>query len=99
MADWPEEARVAAIKAIDATGVLVTAPMAMRLATDILDAVTPLLAGAWGAFECEPLRTDDIERLRGIEAMGRIIAYVESLPCNSGMLCGRCAALGREPHA
>lgn len=46
MTDWPEEARVAAVKAIDATGVLVTAPMAMRLATDILDAVAPILAGA-----------------------------------------------------
>ena len=46
MTDWPEEARVAAVKAIDATGVLVTAPMAMRLATDILDAVAPILAEA-----------------------------------------------------
>lgn len=44
---WPEGARVAAIKAIDArTGpcLQITVPMAMCLATDILDAVALLIA-------------------------------------------------------
>jgi hypothetical protein len=49
MSDWPEEARVAAITAIDArTGphLQITAPLAMYVATDILNATAPLIRAA-----------------------------------------------------
>ena len=46
-----------------------------------------------------PRDGDEAEVALLIAAVGRITAYVESLPCNAGSPCGRCAALGREPHA
>lgn len=46
---WPEEARIAAIEAIDRRAgphLQVTVPLTMYLATDILDAVAPLIRAA-----------------------------------------------------
>jgi hypothetical protein len=50
--DWPEEARIAAIIAIDGRAgphLQITAPLAMYVATDILDAVAPILRGYYAA--------------------------------------------------
>jgi len=47
--DWPEEARAAAVKAIDArisASTRVSAPCSADLATDILNAVAPLIRAA-----------------------------------------------------
>ena len=49
MYDWPRDARDAVIAAIDArtgAGLQVTAPVAVCLATDILNAVVPLIRAA-----------------------------------------------------
>ncbi len=50
--DWPEEARVAAIEVIDRRSASpylhITVPMALYLATDILDAVAPIIRAAAG---------------------------------------------------
>jgi hypothetical protein len=73
---WPEEARIAAIKAIDRrTGphLQITIPVTMYLATDILDAVAPLIRAA------------ERERLRALadggEGRGRLVreTWVETI--------------------
>jgi hypothetical protein len=73
---WPEKARVAAVEAIDRrTGphLQITVPVAMYLATDILDAVAPLIRAA------------ERERLRALAAdsggRGRLVreTWVETV--------------------
>lgn len=74
--DWPEEARIAATRAIDRRAgphLQITIPVTMYLATDILDAVAPLIRAA------------ERERLRALaatrEGRGRLVreTWVETV--------------------
>jgi hypothetical protein len=64
--DWPEEARIAAIKVIDGCAgphLQITVPMAMHLATGILDVVAPLIRAAEREQITAGIITrDDLER-------------------------------------